>query len=401
MGSSTTTNPNSYVGIDIDNMIKGKFKKTILRRDSDNSAFRPSQQQQSQQPQSQSQPTTPIDQNELISITRPPPRTKDDESIFINTGVITPIAVESPPKLSRKTTNGSTGYGKTSASAQYFPTGDETPYSYAPSIHSNKSYKSEARASNNVEDFIDGLNIGMIGDFLKKIMNIIWDKLQKSPYINTENDGKLHLQSFFVGIIMTSIVVMVQPYLVGYLDSWIVLLGRLFKHLMAWVMVAGVLSYVFKTKKNDDDDSRSNNFDQMTVKTNKTRSSSPTKSFKSKKTHRDRPNLAKHQIPSLIDPTLPQSNQELNQITTNKSMNQDQLMLMNITEQTQEDEFERFENNGIPTQLSDGFPQDHMVPNNNYNEFMKIAIEKDQQHQQYNKFIDDNRKGIKKMVKVG
>lgn len=332
-------------------MIKGKFKKTVLRRDSNSAPFRPAPIET--KPSDSSIPTS-----ELTSLSRP--RTRDDESIFVNTGKVSPMIKEAP-RFSRRSTFS-----------------EESPLRKASDVDDDNTA---------IDEFVDRLNIGKIGDFLKKIIIAIWKRLQNSKYINSDNDGRIHLQSFCIGVILTSVVVMIQPFLVVYLDSWIVLLGRLFKHLMAWVMVAAVLSYAFNTSKKAKQDKEShevvaprlNNFEKLHYRVknssnNSSRSTSPTKSLKNK--NGSRPSFSRQSFSSASIPRRDSTD----------SYN-DQMILMNITERIQQDEKFRIDHHN------------NDKPKDNYEKFMDVAYKKNQEHDIYNKFVNDSKENVRRLSK--
>jgi len=381
------------------NMLKNKFmKKTILRRDSDLAPFRPSPPIPSKS--DVSIPTSINSNNsELTSLSRP--RTREDEQIYLNTGKISPIIKESP-KFRRPSVI-SDGYE--SPLRGNFPqtVGDNNNNS------SSSSSSSDDDDLKGIDEFIDRLNIGKIGEFIKKIILYTWKKIQSSKYINSENDGKLHLQSFAIGVILTSIVVMIQPFLIIYLDSWIVLLCRLFKHLMAWILVIAIISYIFNPKKqttttatsNSMDDqfpgttSRINHFDtklQYKVKS----TSSSNHSSRSTSPNKFKPigikngNINKKSSPR---PSFSQRNSTTNnsQISLTPSMKKDvielnqnidgyneQLLLKNVTERNQIDERARW----------DQFQGAMDRPKDNYERFMNVAYRKNQEVENYNKFVE-------------
>ena len=180
---------------------------------------------------------------------------------------------------------------------------------------------------------------------------------------------------------------MIQPFLVVYLDSWIVLLGRLFKHLMAWVMVAAVLSYAFNTSKKAKQDKEShevvaprlNNFEKLHYRVknssnNSSRSTSPTKSLKNK--NGSRPSFSRQSFSSASIPRRDSTD----------SYN-DQMILMNITERTQQDERFRIDHHNGDK------------PKNNYEKFMDVAYKKNQEHDIYNKFVNDSKENVRRLSK--
>lgn len=356
-------------------MIKGKFKRAVLRRDSDTAPFRPAPPVAIESKKSDAS----IPTSELSALSRP--RTRDDDNIFVNTGKISPVMKETP-KFSRRST-----FSEESPLRGAF-TDRSGPYDRSANGNELKG----------IEELIDKLNIGKIGDFMKRIMMVIWNKLQNSKYVNSENDGRVHLQSFCIGVIMTSIVVMIQPFLVVYLDSWIVLLGRLLKHLMAWVFVAAVLSYAFTSSKkskadmsvNGTGELRLNNFEKLQYRVknsnNSSRSTSPTKSLRGK--------LASGR-PSFSRPSFSQSSVSRGELASLNSNRRDsldtyneQLLLMNITERTQLDEKTRM-----------GMMENYDRPKDNYEKFMDVAYKKTQEHDVYNKFVNDSRENIKNLQK--
>jgi hypothetical protein len=295
-------------------MIKSKLKKTVLRRDSATSAFKADIQQRSSF-------------KELI-----PPRTADDESIEVFTAQAKPLAMNAKRDTVKRSSN----------------------------------------SQLQVDDLMDRLNIHKMAEFLKATILRIIDKILKSRFINSVNDGKIHIHSFGLGIAMTTAVVMIQPFLVVYLDSWIILLGKLLKHLMAWLVVGGVLTYVLNPKKGDHlgERGRKVHFQELqySVKSSEpSRDSSPSKAKRvSQTTIRRQPvPLQRFGSESSIQRRGPQFD--------------DPQMLISMTTQMQDVENSRYERSKT-----------------GYDTFMEGAFRKEEEEEKYRKFIDDNRYDIRK-----
>ncbi|KAH3688411.1 hypothetical protein WICPIJ_000550 [Wickerhamomyces pijperi] len=96
---------------------------------------------------------------------------------------------------------------------------------------------------------IDKLNIGPVGEFLKTILIALTNRLLSSQYINSSPSSQIHLQSFLYGVVTTSLVLFISPFLSVYLDSWVVLLVRLFKHIIGWLVGGFALHYVIRSKQ--------------------------------------------------------------------------------------------------------------------------------------------------------
>jgi hypothetical protein len=295
-------------------MIKSKLKKTVLRRDSATSAFKADIQQRSSS-------------KELI-----PPRTADDESIEVHTAQSKPLAVNAKKDTVKRSSN----------------------------------------SQLQVDDLLDRLNIHKMADFLKEMILSIIDRILKSQYINSVNDGKIHIHSFGLGIAMTAVVVMIQPFLVVYLDSWIILLGKLLKHLMAWLFVGGVMTYVLNPKKGDHRGERGRKIHYQELQY----------SVKSSETSRDSsPSKAKRvsQTPILRQPIPLQRFGTESSIQRRGPQFDDPQMLISMTTQMQDVENSSYER-----------------PKTGYDKFMDGAFRKEEEEEKYRKFIDGNRDDIRK-----
>lgn len=316
-------------------MIKTKFKKTtlLLRRNSGTADFR------------------------VVDPGRPTklpftPRTADDESIDLHTADVKLLIPESKHSDLRQM-------------------GDNLPT------------LREQQGTTQVDDFLNRLNLDKAGAFMKATAINLLRRFLASPYINSINDGRIHIHSFGLGVAMTAIVVMVQPYLVVYLDSWMALLTKLFKHLMAWLVVGGLLTYVLNPKKATDAVTRGRGAEFKELKysvkssTESSRASSPRKK--------------QLQTPILRRPVTVQR-RETEPVRFSRrgsdSAWSDQQVLMNTTAQMQDIERAKYDMERARFER----------PRSGYEKFMDGAFKKDEEKEKYNKFVDDTREGLKRKV---
>lgn len=319
-----------------------KLKKAVLRRDSINSDFK-----NSNANSTTSSSNTPTVESLDKQVAPPSPkRTADDEHIEIHRAEIKPLVMETRARSQRF------GNSRESIGADDY---EPTPF----------------------EDFMERLNINKIANFLRVSSSRLVNKILSSQYINNVNDGKVHIHSFGLGVAMTSIVVMIQPLIVVYLDSWVILLGKLFKHLMAWFVVGAVLSYILNPKKKakktrvDIEDGPSFKELQYSVKSSDT--SSPTRRSIAGASNR----------PSAVvrRQTEPYS------MTTRKGSQydgyEDQQALINMTAHAQTNESHRM----VPPR-----------PKTAYDHFMEGAFKKEEDKEAYNRFVDLNREDIRRQT---
>lgn len=126
----------------------------------------------------------------------------------------------------------------------------ETDTSTAPNIqHDSSTLERQQQINDYITRAIDRLDIGPIGGLLKTLVIAISNRLLSSKYINSDPSPQIHLQSFLYGVVTMSLVMFISPFLSVYLDSWVVLLIRLFKHLAGWLVVGFTLHYVIKSKQ--------------------------------------------------------------------------------------------------------------------------------------------------------
>lgn len=226
-----------------------------------------------------------------------------------------------------------------------------------------------------IEKFIDGLRFNeMVTSLLKSILIPVTHRILRSNYVNTQNNDKLHLQSFGIGVLLTSFMVTIQPFLAIYVDGWVLVLGKVFKHLFGWLIVGGIISYVLGSKpdtkmndnvsRNHDTEVRDNRFTALEYTVKNSRSSSPQKKPRRPAKISRRTSDVVYGIDGPIGPNS-------------------ENMLMKMTEHAQVIERAKFD-----------VDRSRPSENPNYDKFMDVALKKDHQGEMYKKFVNDNREII-------
>lgn len=310
-------------------MIKGKLRKTVLRRDSASSSFR--------------------SEKTITPAAQPAPRTSDDESMYIHTARLKPV--------------GQAPFEKDNANTVFM--GDQRP-----------SGEASTAQQSQLDEFIDRLNLDKATTMGKDVLIKIINKILSSQYINSVNDGKVHIHSFGLGVGVTAVAVLIQPFLTVYLSSWAILLGRLFKHLIAWLVVGGVLMYILNPRNGSvgnksTERSRHAHFQELQYSVKSSQSSRDTSPKRN-------PAALAPRRPIVRRDTEPPS---FRPRTGSHFGNQDQQALMDITENSQALERARYNQAG---------------PKTGYDRFMDGALKKEEEQEKYRRFVEDNRDGIKR-----
>ncbi|KAH3677620.1 hypothetical protein WICMUC_001723 [Wickerhamomyces mucosus] len=368
------------------------IKKSIFRRDSDTSSLRHAPELEKIN-NIQPPPLNTKDSYE----SKPKSRTQDDESIFIN-----------QPKLS----NSSSPLLSQRVEIPSYPS--NLPTSLLPSIpnlppqsqtrqfqhqfpqsnfqNANLSPKQEQyRINQYVIEFIDRLNLGPLGEVFKKIAVGFLTYLLSSKYINSDPSSQIHIQSFLYGVILTAIVFIIQPLLSNYLDSWMILLIRLGKHLVGWIVVGVALSYALKQQSTNGSNGlqtveprgRGDIYEKLEYSVKSSRSTSP---FKQK----NKPVPSKPKFARFASaPTAPQiKNTAAN---NNRQNNYNEMMITKMTGDYDTNIDSRsigYRNNNYSS-TSNNFTSQSTGPTSHYDRFMTAANEKHKQNENYERFVNE------------
>lgn len=211
-----------------------------------------------------------------------------------------------------------------------------------------------------IESFIDELQLNeFAAKCLKVLILPVSFKVLNSEYINSNNDGKLHLQSFGLGIILAFAMVIIQPFLTFYLDGWILFIGKLLKNLIGWLVFGCLISYFLNHNKKEGGGNSNYQELQYTVKNSKSS-----------------PQVKKAKKVTKIAPYSTHITYDKNGPVNETS----ELLLKKITQHQQDIDDARYEVNNS-----------RIDEDVNYNKFMNIALKKDKEIGIYNKFVSDNK----------
>lgn len=336
-------------------MSKLKKPTVLVRRASDSSgAFRTREEEKPRQVKTKSQPQLGSPMPELLH-TRTP-RTMEDEALRLNRASIPNVTFEENSKPVASTTT-------TSPQVQH-------------DTDTNKGMPTQP--ANIIDDFIDRMAMDKVGAFTKNIIIALVNRVMNSGYVNTENNGKIHLQSFGLGIMLTSIVVMIQPFLVVYLDSWVVLLGRLFKHLVTWIVVVGVISYVLNPKDAKHGTTGSTGIKPVDI--GKPLQYEVTKSVPSSPKKTQPKPSRKNTAPSIMTRATSSTR------PSEGVFESEQDFLIRETENTQNIERAKL---GV---------EGSRPPRDDFEQFMEVARKKEQERIMHQKFMDANKEGITRQI---
>lgn len=138
-----------------------------------------------------------------------------------------------------------------------------------------------------VERLIDNLNLSPEQTkILKSLAVPLVKRLISSPYIDSSSSNQVHLQSFALGIAVTYVISIVHPFIMIYLDGWILFWLKLLKNLVGWAVVGGALHYFFSRHNSisppedsieGHQEQRENRFQELQYTVKKSRDSSPKK----------------------------------------------------------------------------------------------------------------------------
>lgn len=149
-----------------------------------------------------------------------------------------------------------------------------------------------------LDHLVDRLDLGRVVQLAKRLAAFLLIKLLASGYVTTESDGRVHLQSFGLGVLFACAAMVIQPFLMNYFETWILILGKLTKHLAAWCGFAIFVMYVVNHGRNatargtsTTGTDRVDTYEKLEYKVTNSKPSSPKKLRFVKLEHRDEPAL--------------------------------------------------------------------------------------------------------------